>query len=90
MNLKPAIFAAVAAAALAGCVQDRSAPIGPDFGNSVKHNLAAQIIDPNPRHADGGRVDMDGARAASAYQRYREGKVKSVKAESTTSGVAGN
>ncbi len=46
------------------------------FGDAVRQNMAAQIINPEPRESALGRPEeFDGDRAAAAMQRYREGKV---------------
>ena len=43
------------------------------FGDAVRHNMAAQIIDPDPVYP--GPVLLDGARGALALERYRTGEV---------------
>jgi type IV pilus biogenesis protein CpaD/CtpE len=61
----------LAALALAAC-EDPQRPLSPDFGNAVNANIAAQIINPNPRI---GAADTDGQRVGDAMERYRTGKV---------------
>lgn len=51
------------------------APIDTGLGNAVRHNLALQIIDPEPEHAGTPIEAGSGSRSALALKRYREGKV---------------
>lgn len=50
-------------------------PISPDFGNSVRHNMAMHIINPAPDYAGQPQQGMDGVRAALAMERYQTGEV---------------
>ncbi|MGI9523779.1 MAG: hypothetical protein ACR2PG_19275 [Hyphomicrobiaceae bacterium] len=43
-------------------------------GDAVAHNIAAQTIDPWPRHAANKRIDIDGERALIAIDRYKANK----------------
>lgn len=74
----------VCAAAISGCGQPET--LSPDFGNAVRHNIATQIIDPEPPSAAAGAPDLAGERAGQAYGRYREGKVEEPAPISTTNG----
>ena len=46
----------------------------PGFGDSVRHNMTVQMVNPVPTVADE-QPDNDGARAGRAMQRYQEFKV---------------
>jgi hypothetical protein len=61
-----------AALALAACA-DPHQPLSPDFGNAVRANISAQVVNPNPAMA--GANDMDGQRAGAAINRYYTNKV---------------
>ena len=60
-----------AAAALAACA-DPHEPLSPDFGNAVRANAAAQIVNPNPPPAT---TTTDGARLNTAIHRYETNTV---------------
>jgi type IV pilus biogenesis protein CpaD/CtpE len=60
------------ALALCACT-DPHQPFNPSFGDAVRANMAAQIINPVPR-ADPDPV-TDGKRMSDAMQRYRTEKV---------------
>ena len=81
-KFKTYLFLGVAAAALAACQHDY--PLGQGFGNSVEHNAAVQIIDPNPVTAEAGAPDLNGRRAAVAIDNYENANVTEVEAESTS------
>jgi len=81
-NYKAYLFLGVAAVALAACQHDY--PLRKDLGNSVEHNAAVQIIDPNPVTANAGAPDMNGRRAAVAMDNYESANVKQVEAEATS------
>ena len=49
--------------------------LGSDFGNSVQHNAAVQIIDPAPNWEGRETPDMAGVRAEGAIERYNTGTV---------------
>jgi hypothetical protein len=59
--------------ALAGC-ENPNVPLGGDFGNAYRHNMAVQVV---PQVPETGRSPqaMDGRRAGEAIERYRAGKV---------------
>ena len=50
-------------------------PLGPDFGNSVYHNMSMHIIDPAPVHEGREVPEMAGTRADDAMERYDTGTV---------------
>ncbi len=58
------------------------ATLSDDFGNAVRHNKAAHIINPVPSPAV--VSDMDGLRAAGAIGRYERGEVIRPRTLSTT------
>jgi type IV pilus biogenesis protein CpaD/CtpE len=78
MKITALLALAVLAAPLAACADaDLLAEEGtpsPQFGVAQRHNLAAQIANPDAPAADGQQT-MDGQRAALALDRYKEGKV---------------
>ena len=76
------LFLGVAAAALAAC--QHNYPLRQGFGNSVEHNNALQIVDPNPVTANAGAPNLNGRRAAIAIENYETGEVEEVEAETTT------
>jgi len=83
------ILAIVAGAAgLAGCASQDSNTEYPGFGDAVRQNNAVMIIDPNPAGAQVTDIDMDGARAGLAIDRYRTGKVIPPKTLSTVDSLS--
>lgn len=46
------------------------------FGSAVRHNVALQVIDPDPQYAGTPVEGADGARSALAIDRYKKGSVK--------------
>jgi len=76
--------------ALAACENPPDKPrttLSPSFGDAVRHNMAVQIINPEGSQ-DFTPPPMDGARAASAVERYRTGQTEKV-VEQRTSAVGG-
>ncbi len=67
--------------ALGACSTQK--PLGRDFGNSVKHNMAVQTVNPEPSNVS---PLYDGEHAAQAIKKYREGTVKEPEAIPTTGG----
>jgi type IV pilus biogenesis protein CpaD/CtpE len=59
--------------ALAACIENPHQPLSPDFGNAVKANIAAQVVNPQP--AMTGPNLSDGQRIDNAMDRYRTNKV---------------
>ena len=62
-------------AACAPSVYQDSATPTPGYGNAVKQNAAAMIIDPQPASAANVDIDFDGRRGGIAIERYRTGTV---------------
>ena len=62
----------------------------PTFGNAVRQNMAAHVINPDPHPADMPPPEMDGARSNDAIERYREGKVIRPVPLNTTTIVSGS
>jgi len=81
-NFKNYLFLGVAAATLAAC--QNNYPLRQGYGDSVEHNAAVQIIDPNPVTAEAGAPDLNGRRAAVAIDNYENANVEEVQAESTS------
>ncbi len=69
--------------ALGAC--STSKPIGRDFGNSVRHNMAVQTVNPEPSRVSPLYV---GDHAAKAIGKYREGNVEEPASVTTTGGVS--
>lgn len=88
-------IAAVASGAVLAACSDSLPLSGPDtFGYAVRHNMEAQIVNPNPQ-PEAGPIPMNGSRAALAMQRYQADKVKQPRPLRTTeisifSGGGGN
>ena len=76
------LFLGVAATALAAC--QHNYPLGQGFGNSVEHNNALQIVDPNPVTANAEAPNLNGKRAAIAIENYEEDTVEELEVETTT------
>ena len=83
------LLAVAASTFLAACAvgetDERAAasPLSADFGNAVRHNEAAHVIDPNPLATDAQVPTLDGARAAAAMTRYRNNAVRELEIERT-------
>jgi type IV pilus biogenesis protein CpaD/CtpE len=56
---------------LAGCA-DPHEPLSPDFGNYVRANIAAQVVNPAPKT---GGWESDGERIEKAIRRYHTNTV---------------
>jgi type IV pilus biogenesis protein CpaD/CtpE len=72
MNIRPTVL--VAGLVLAACSTPANTP-RPEFGQAVRNNMAAHIIDPNPPES----MELppsDGARRALMIQRYQADKVE--------------
>jgi type IV pilus biogenesis protein CpaD/CtpE len=61
----------LAALGLAGCA-DPHEPLSPDFGNYVRANIAAQVVNPAPTT---GGWESDGQRIERAIRRYHTNTV---------------
>lgn len=73
---------AVALVPLAACT-----PNDTTMGGALRHNMAMQTIDPDPKYAGSPAEGGDGERAAAAVDRYKKGNVKQPEKITTTSGV---
>jgi type IV pilus biogenesis protein CpaD/CtpE len=72
MNIRPTIL--VAGLLLAACTTPANTP-RPEFGQAVRNNMAAQIIDPQPPES----MELppsDGVRRALMIQRYQADEVE--------------
>jgi len=70
--------------AVSACQWNRNAaPLGGDFGDATSHNMAQQIINPEPVTAGYGAPALDGLRAKGAVERYESGSVIAPTEEST-------
>ena len=76
--------------ALLGLVTSACTPNDVTFGGAVKHNVAMQTIDPEPRYRGTVMEGGSGDHAASAMERYRKGEVKEPQTIKTTEGVSGS
>lgn len=66
-------------------------PLHEGMGNAVRHNMAQQIVNPEPESANKAEPEMDGQRAGLAMERYHTGTVKDATAPvSTSAGSGGN
>ena len=73
--------------ALAAC--ENQAPLGPGFGDSVRHNIAVQSVNPIPPTVVQGPSNMAGPRAGLAIERYDTGKIIDTRREQTTNQATG-
>jgi hypothetical protein len=74
MTTRPLLKAFLLAPLLvaAGCAQP--APHDPDFGNAVRHNIAAQVVSDQPSTVPPDA--LDGTRAGLMIHRYKLDKVE--------------
>ena len=80
MNIRAIVL--VAGLALAACTTPANTP-RPEFGQAVRNNMAAQIIDPNPPET----MELppsDGVRRALMIQRYQADEVETPALPTTT------
>ena len=71
---KIALVLLASALPLGGCVQAQ-ANLAPDYGVSLRQNIAAQIADPDARYDRDTPPAASGSRATLAHDRYNQGKV---------------
>ena len=62
-------------AVLTACETEPRMTLSPDFGNSVRHNMAVHIINPPSLGKATTAVPMDGVRALGAIDRYQKHEV---------------
>lgn len=74
---------------LAGCVQ---APgnMQPDFGASMRQDIAAQVADPGARYKRTDPPASSGERTALAQDRYNKGKVITPSTPTTSNAAQGS
>ena len=85
-------LAVAAAGALAGCsTTNRNGSLeDTTMGEALRQTMAAQVIDPDPRHAAPDPV-TSAEKAVQAVERYRKGTVKQPeRVRSTSTGSGGN
>jgi len=58
---------------LAGCPNTQE-PINTGFGDAYYHNIALQVVNPQPANAGSGPTNLDGDRAHVAIERYKANK----------------
>lgn len=68
------IIATVGGISLGGCMETNSG--NANLGAAVRHNMALQIIDPNPTYKGDAVPGGNGARTAVAQERYQTDKVE--------------
>jgi chitodextrinase len=64
-------------------------PLHTSFGDAVRHNIAQQVIDPDPPYASWPEPDFNGERGWVVIDRYHRGEEKQVEAPVTTGLGAG-
>jgi len=74
MKTKLYVVAGIVCFSLSAC-QSNDEPLNPDFGNSVRHNMSVQIINPAPTYPTTGAPGMTGPRARGVMERYDKGEV---------------
>jgi hypothetical protein len=82
------IVAGLASLALSAC--QNKEPLGPGFGDSVRHNIAVQSVNPIPPTVVQGPSEMAGPRAGLAIERYDTGKIIELRNEQTTKPASGS
>jgi hypothetical protein len=80
------LIAAAAPLLTAACEAQNRATLHPTFGNAVQHNMAMQVVNPNPARVDV-PPDYSGQRTGVALHRYNTDTVKEVEAVSTRSEI---
>jgi len=76
--------------ALLGLAVAACTPNDVTFGGAVRHNVAMQTIDPEPRYKGTDMEGGSGTHAASAMERYRKSEVKEPQTIKTTEGATGS
>jgi type IV pilus biogenesis protein CpaD/CtpE len=72
--IRLAVLLALPLAACSNFEDSREGEMSPDAGQAVRHNITAQIVNPNAPSSHGAFV-TDGERAFQAIDRYSKGKV---------------
>lgn len=78
------LSALAGAAALAGCSDTLPLNQIDGFGAAVRHNIEAQVVNPNPK-PEAGPIPMNGNRAGIAMERYEADQIKQPRSMSTSS-----
>ena len=81
------LFAPILLVMVAGCQTPapQAGSLDAGFGETVKYDIALQVIDPDPVYDDqDAQPGSDGAKAAAAARRYRTDQVKAVESQGTT------
>ena len=80
------IFAAIVLglAVLTACETEPRMTLSPDFGNTVRHNMAVHIINPPSLGKATTALPMDGVRALGAIDRYQKHEVIELEKVETT------
>jgi len=76
--------------ALLGLAASACTPNDVTLGGAMKHDVAMQTIDPQPRYSGTEMEGGSGPHAAAAMDRYRKGTVKEPETMKTTEGVSGS
>ena len=76
----------IGSAVLAACETEPRMTLSPDFGNSVRHNMAVHIINPPSLGKETTALPMDGVRALGAIDRYQKHQVIEPEEVKTTIG----
>jgi type IV pilus biogenesis protein CpaD/CtpE len=87
MIVRNATLVLIAAMGLSACVEANE-PLQSGFGDAYHHNIAVQVINPQPENAGSGAPNLDGDRAGLAIERYKSAKTLEPVVV-TTSGVGG-
>ena len=81
------LFAPLSVVLVAGCQTPapQAGSLDAGFGETVKYDMALQVIDPDPVYDDqDAQPGSNGAKAAAAARRYRTDQVKPVESQGTT------
>ncbi len=81
-------FLSLAGVSLAAACAPVDQPV-PGFGNAVRQNMAAHIVNPDPHPDDLPPPEMDGERVKGAIDRYREDRIKRPVTLQTTTIIRG-
>ncbi len=65
----------IGSAVLTACETEPRMTLSPDFGNTVRHNMAVHIINPPSLGKATTALPMDGVRALGAIDRYQQHQV---------------
>lgn len=82
MTIKRTIVTAIATGSVLILLASGCTPNDINMGAAVRHNNEVQIVDPDPKYAEG--QTADGSQVTGAQTRYRTDKVKKVKTVRTT------